>query len=390
MLAIRDMVLRNDNPLPLLVNCANLPVFILHGGDDDNVPTLHGRSFAGWLKELGYRCTYKEVPGRSHWWSYESLQVSVLDDPDLMAFLKEQKRDPWPEHIRFRSADLAESNRSYWAIIERAVVAGRDAELEAWGSDSLVRVKTTNVARFRLDLGGARWATGDLALEIDGVRLPGRFEPGDSFVLGKSGKGWQRPTTRDKRVMTKTHGLHGPAKQVMMSPFLLVYGTRDPASVRFLRHVATQEALRWWPNGNGLAEVLPDSEVTPGMIQRYNLVLYGGATENRLTSRIAARLPVQVRDGRMWLGRTALGDSLAALVTYPNPLNPAKLVLERMGTDAPGVRLSLFWGIAGPSTGVPDFMVFDRSVRRYGWAGVRAAGFFNPDWQLDPASMYVR
>jgi hypothetical protein len=175
-----------------------------------------------------------------------------------------------------------------------------------------------------------------------------------------------------------------------MTPFLLVYGTAESSLTGFLRHVATQEALRWWPNGNGLAEVLPDTEVTARMIQSYNLVLYGGAGQNRVARRIGAQLPVQVRSGQLWLGTQDLGDSLAALVVYPNPLNPKKLVLVRMGTDDANVKLSLFWGIAGPSTGVPDFMVFDRSVRRYGWAGVRAAGFFNSDWALDSRSSYVK
>jgi hypothetical protein len=92
----------------------------------------------------------------------------------------------------------------------------------------------------------------------------------------------------------------------------------------------------------------------------------------------------------MMLGDKNLGDSLAAMFVYPNPLNHDRLVLVRMGTDADNTRLSLFWGVASSGTGIPDFMVFDRSVRRYGWAGVRAAGFFDPDWKIDPASMYLQ
>jgi hypothetical protein len=91
----------------------------------------------------------------------------------------------------------------------------------------------------------------------------------------------------------------------------------------------------------------------------------------------------------MILGRKDLGDSLAAFIVYPNPLNPEKLVLVRMGTDAEALGLSAFFGTTG-AFGLPDFVVFDRSVRRYGWAGVRAAGFFDSDWKLDPASMYVK
>ena len=58
-------------------------------------------------------------------------------------------------------------------------------------------------------------------------------------------------------------------------------------------------------------------------------------------------------------------------------------------TDDEHTRLANFWVLASSSTGIPDFLVFDNAVRRYGWAGVKAAGFFGPDWQLDPVSSYL-
>ena len=175
----------------------------------------------------------------------------------------------------------------------------------------------------------------------------------------------------------------------MMKPFLLVYGTADTGLSGFLRHAATQEAMRWWLIGNGRAQVLPDTEVVPESVAGYNLVLYGGPAENTFTRRIADRLPVKVNAGHLVLGDRDLGNSLSAMFVYPNPLNPDRLVLVRLGTDPDATRLSLFWNMASSGTGIPDFMVFDKSVRRYGWAGVRAAGFFGPDWQLDPASAYL-
>jgi hypothetical protein len=158
----------------------------------------------------------------------------------------------------------------------------------------------------------------------------------------------------------------------------------------FLRHTATQEALRWWLIGNGSTEVLPDTEVTDSIVASRNLVLLGGPAENALSHRIAHALPVQTRNGHMFVGADDLGDSLAAMLVFPNPLSPKHLILGRMGTDAEQTRLASFWGIMSSSAGIPDFMVFDKRVRRYGWAGVRAAGFFGPDWNLDPASMYLQ
>jgi hypothetical protein len=175
----------------------------------------------------------------------------------------------------------------------------------------------------------------------------------------------------------------------MMKPFILVYGTQDPSTADFLRHTATQEARRWWLIANGTTEVMPDTEVTDSIATDRHLVLFGGPKDNSLMRRIAPALPVEVRQGRLFLGRYDLGDSLAAMFVYPNPLNPQHLVLVRLGTDAEHTRLATFWGVVSSSAGIPDFVVFDRRVRRYGWAGVRAAGFFGPDWQLDPGSTFL-
>jgi pimeloyl-ACP methyl ester carboxylesterase len=386
--AIRDMAMRPDNTPAMLVNALNLPLYILHGGDDDNVPTIHGRNFAEWLQEMGYRFTYKEVPGRPHWWSYED-GLSCVDDTDLMNFLKAQKRDPGPRHIRFRTADLGQSNRSYWAVVERVRTVGRDADIEAWAADSLITVKTANIAQFSLELAGSPFFPGAVAVEVDGSRVGRRFSLPGRLTFHVTDKGWAVGSARAAQ-LAKTPGLYGPAKQAMMNPFLLVYGTRDSMLTSFLRHSATQEGMRWWLVGNGQARVVPDTEVTPEDIRSYNLVLYGGPAENSVTRRFGDRLPVRVSAGRMTLGNKDLGDSLAAMFVYPNPLNPGRLVLVRMGTDTDNTRLSLYWGVASSGAGVPDFMVFDRSVRRYGWTGVKAAGFFGPDWNIDPASMYLQ
>jgi len=386
--AIRDMAMRPDNAPAMLVNALNLPLYILHGGDDDNVPTIHGRNFAEWLRELDYRFTYKEVPNRPHWWSYED-GLSCVDDTDLLSFLKAQRRDPGPRHIRFRTADLGQSSRNYWAAIERVRIVGRDAEIEAWATDSLVKVKTSNLAQFSLELTGAPFFAGSVTVEIDGVRAGPKYGLPGRLTFHATGKGWASGPARTA-ASPKTPELYGPAKQAMMKPFLLVYGTADSGLAPFLRHSATQDGMRWWLIGNGRTQVLPDTEVTAEAVAKHNLVLYGGPKENSVTNRIADRLPIRVKAGRMSLGNSDLGDSLVALFVYPNPLNRDRLVLVRMGTDSDNTRLSMFWSAMSSGAGIPDFMVFDRSVRRYGWTGVRAAGFFGPDWSIDPASTYLQ
>jgi pimeloyl-ACP methyl ester carboxylesterase len=388
-LAIRDKALRSDNVPALLSNALNLPYFVVHGGDDDNVPTLHGRNFSIWLDELGQEFRYREVPNRGHWWSDESLGITVADDTALMDYIRDRRRVSGPSHVRFRSGDLGTSYGAYWVSIEQAKTVGEDAAIEAWADDSTVRVSTENVARFRLHLDGRPFSQTRVKVEVDGQHVAQRLELPSHPAFHRSKDRWQMGEAR-LREPHKTPARYGPAKQAMMRPFVLVYGTGDSFATDFLRHTATQEALRWWLIANGSTEVLPDSEVTDFVIASRNLVLFGGPAENSVSRRIAHALPVHTRDGHMFVAEEDMGDSLAAMVVFPNPLNPERLTLVRMGTDPEHTRLASFWGLVSSGAGVPDFLVFDRQVRRYGWAGVRAAGFFGPDWGVDPASTYVR
>ncbi|MEO0082462.1 MAG: prolyl oligopeptidase family serine peptidase, partial [candidate division WOR-3 bacterium] len=388
-LAVRDRALAPDNVPALLPNALNLPVFILHGADDDNVPTFHGRSFAGWLSELRYDYQYKEVPNRSHWWQYEAESLSVIDDADLMAFLAEQRRNPGPRHIRFRTADLGQSNRAYWMTIERVRTVGRMAEIEAWAEDTLVRVRTRNIAQLSLDLDERLFFRTTAAIEIDGQNL-GKVKALPAHIVAHRDKGQWRLGPARAAGRRKVPGLYGPAKQAMFRPFVIAYGTQDPALTNFLGHAAAQEAMRWWQRANGLAEVIPDTEVTREHVEQYNIVLYGGPGENSYTRRISPGLPIRVSEGQMFLDDRKLGSSLACLFVFPNPDNPDRLVLVRMGTDPASTRLSMFWGLVYSGAGVPDFMVWDTGVRRLGWAGVRAAGFFDPFWRLDPVSTWIQ
>ncbi len=383
-LAIREMALRPDNTPAHLENALNLPVFILHGGDDDNVPPIHGRQFALWLDVLGYQYHYKEVHGKKHWWVYPDGTVCV-DDPDLMAFLKSCRRDPGPRHIRFRTADLGQTNRAYWLKIDRVKTVGVDATVEAQADDSTITIKTTNCTRLTLTLDQRLFFNRPIRLIIDHQKIAERIELPAVIVLHNTEKGWQ--LSREKRDrLSKQPKLYGPAKQAYFSPFAIVYGTRDTAIADYLYHSASQEALRWWLIGNGTTEVIADTEFIP--LDR-NLILFGGPQENLFTARISDRLPIRVNRGKMQLEKIALGESLAAIFVYPNPLNSSKLVLVRMGTDLQATKLAFFWGILGSGTAIPDFMIFDRLVRRFGWHGVRSAGFFSPDWQIDFDSSFI-
>lgn len=385
-LAIREMVARPDNTPAFIENACNLPVFILHGGNDDNVPTLHGRNFALWLQAFGYKCRYKEVPGKGHWWNYEDGIVCV-DDPELMEFFESSRRNPGPREIRFRTADLGQSANCYWVKIDRVNTVGRDAVVTAKATDSLITINTTNITQLTLSLDQNLFLPGAVRIEIDGKPVASCFHPPATLTFHKTTRGWSPGKAKSGRLM-KRPDVYGPAKQVLMKPWTIVYGTQDRGIAEDLRHAANQEALRWWLIGNGAAEIIPDT-VADLPLHR-NLVLLGGPGENLVTRKITSDLPIKIRNSKVQLpGIFYARDSLAVILTYPNPLNPERLVLIRMGTDPASTKLSLFWGVIGSGTALPDFVVFDRQVRRFGWAGVIAAGFWGPGWNFDQQSTFV-
>lgn len=387
-LAVRDRVLRSDNVPALLGNCSSLPFFIVHGGDDDNVPPVHGRSLAAMLEELGVEYHYREIPGRRHWWNWDD-STPCVDYDEMMRFFSTRSREIGPRHVRFRTPDLGTTRSVYWVAIDRVTTVGCDAEIEATAGDTLITVNTTNISQFSLKLDGRPFFRSSVRVAIDGNTVGRQYALPALLTFRKDRNRWQEGAV-PAGPLSKRPQLYGPARQALMSPFTLVYGTLSASTADQLRHAATQEALRWWLIANGNAPVLADTEVTEQTVNSRNLILYGGPAENSVTRSIAEALPIRLRRGRIQLGSYDLGDSLAAIFVYPNPLNTEHLVLVRMGTDTASTRPALSWGIIGSATGIPDFMILDRSALSQGWAGVRAAGFFDTDWRFDPAAAYLR
>ncbi len=388
----RDMVLRADNPLAFLENGSNLPIFILQGGADDNVPPVQARLFAEGLTDLGYQFIYREVEGKGHWWDEEGIEgTACVNHPELIDFLKSHMRDPYPRTVRFRATDLGLNNRSYWVEMDEQETPYGDSRVAAEVVDGAVALDLTNVSQLTLHLTEELIKPGDIQLRVNGEGLRCRWEGDKPLSIYKKGDRYVVGSTK-KKGSRKTPSLQGPMKQAYFSPFLLVYGTSgDSASNEASLHHARLQAFSWWRRANGLAQVLPDTEVTSEQIRDYNLILFGNEETNRIVARIGSRIPVTTRKGRVLLGKRELpAEDLATQVVYPNPLNPKKLVVIYAATSPEAVKFSGFFSTLHSGAGVPDFVVYERSVRRTGWGGVVAAGFFDKNWKLSRNLMWVK
>ncbi|TET22753.1 MAG: hypothetical protein E3J71_04935 [Candidatus Stahlbacteria bacterium] len=374
-LAVRDHALRTDNQLARLENASNLPIYILQGGADDNVPAFQARLYAKRLNRLGFDYHYEEVPEKGHWWSDDG--IACVNWRDMMKFMKKQRRDPYPEHVYYRTADLTQNNGAYWLSIHAVEDRLRDAVIEGTYEQRDFNITTANVQRFALRL------PEEASLKEMGVIIDYDYEfivaptRNDSVVFKITEGSWQIDTS-------STYPLpHPPIKGAYYEPFVLVYGTRsDSETTAKLLHRAAGEAQRWWVVANGTVRIVPDTAVTEEIISSYNLILFGNAGQNAVTARIEKDLPIRIEDDRFVVSQEILPpEAIAAVFVYPNPLNDAKKVLIFEGIGSDGLKLSGYFSSLYSGAGIPDYLIFSDAVHDKGWGGVIKVGFFDADWK---------
>ena len=100
-------------------------------------------------------------------------------------------------------------------------------------------------------------------------------------------------------------------------------------------------------------------------------------------------LPIQVEEGRVFLGEVPMEGSLAVEMIYPNPLNPSRFIAVFAGSTREAEKISFHFDPFIPGEPIPDFLIFTDAVETLAWGGVRAAGFFSPDWDLSNKDYYL-
>ncbi len=408
----RDMVLREDIAPLFLENASNLPIYILHGGADDNVPPIQGRMMAQYLKEINYDFVYNEVEKMGHWWDIDSTAgIDCVDLKEMMDFLRDKKRNPCPAKIVFKTSDIAHANQAYWVRIEELEDIYQDARIEVeviksrssafcgtFNRDTII-IKITNIARFKLSLNPSLFSTHFIAIDfiINGqlISYPASILPTE-LEFFKDGKGFKigRPK---KAGLRKTENLYGPIKRAYFSPFILVYGTiGDSTDTEKNLHQARLQSYTWWIRANGYAEIVPDTELTEEEIKNFNLILFGNSQTNGIIKRINKVLPINFKkcgpgeDCIVIKGKVLGNSDLCLIELYPNPLNPERFVLLYSPTTKRAQRYLGLFSVIYSASGLPDFIIWDSSARRYGWGGVTATGFFDKDWQIERNLIFLR
>jgi hypothetical protein len=337
-----------------------------------------------------------------HWWDDKETEgIDCVDSDELLDFLRNEKRNPNPKHITFKTTDIGLNNKNDWLEINEPERLYNDSLIDAEIKDGTIIVKTENIAQFTIHLSSELISQKEINLKINGQELRCKLSVKDFITLQKKGRQFQLKKSEKQKLLQRPSGaknikkssaFFGPIKKAYFSPFILVYGTQgDSDSTEINLHHARVEAQNWWWRGNGHAEIIPDIELNSEIIHQYNLILFGGPETNAVSAKIKKDLPISIKNNRLIIdGQEIEKDDVAFQMIYPNPLNPEKYVVIKGGTSPKGEELSGLFNVIYSGSGLPDFIIYDETVKEKGWAAIIAAGFFDVNWKFDNSLAYKK
>jgi len=295
-------------------------------------------------------------------------------------------RHQWPREVVFRTHNISINDRAYWVRVIAPLQVYDDVVVRAEArQDNLVIVTTANVQALALKLVEPLVSDSEVEAEIDGQRLLISVDSSSEVELVRDGDKWELGEYAPAFPQKGQH-TYGPWKQVLMNPFVVVYGTIGTSEqTEWNLQLARLYAFNWWYRANGRVQVVADYEYE-ALAWPHNVVLLGGPECNGVTAGLIGDLPIQpVEEGVLVGDRILLRTDLTYKFVYPNPHNDWQtLVLIEGGTSLEAMkRLSSTIAIYS-GAGFPDWMVWNDEFKLKGLGGVAASGFFDLNWCIDP------
>jgi hypothetical protein len=338
-------------------NLFNLPVIEYHGEIDPQKQA--GDMMERAMAAEGLKLPRIEGPQTAHKYHPDS-KIELAARIDEIAG---RGRDPEPRAIKFITFTLT-YNRMKWVTIDALEKHWERARVDAEREGAAVKVTTSNVAALTLEGRPS-------AVTIDGQSIA--TKSAGPVHLRKTGARWALVNSDRAPGLHKVHGLQGPIDDAFLDSFIFVTPTGKPAAPEVAGWVAS-EARRaiaeWHRQFRGDAQVREDRDITNADIASSNLILWGDPGSNRILARIADKLPI----------RWPTAASQAAILIYPNPLNPKKYVVLNSGFT---FREADYLSNARQTPKLPDWAIVDTAVPADGRFPGRIvqAGFFDEDWQ---------
>ncbi len=376
---------------PYAANFRNVPLVAYSGEKDKQKQAADVMEKA--LAGAGISLVHIIGPGTEHKYHPDS-KVEIDRRIDALAA---RGREVLPRRVSLATPTL-KYNRQAWVqadgLGEHWREARIDAELRETGGATGVLLRTRNVTALSLLVpsGQAPFFPGqNPGVVIDGQRLAGPPIASDrswTAAFHKAGSRWRAgPVTGEG--LRKRHDLQGPIDDAFMGSFLHV----TPSGKSFFPPVGEwvyAEQMRahaeWRRQFRAEPRSQQDKQVSDAEIAQHNLVLWGDPQSNQLLARIVDKLPIRWTKEGLVVGKQSFpADKHAAILVFPNPLNPARYVVLNSGFT---FREFDYLNNARQTPKLPDWAVVDVSTKPDARAPgkVVAADFFGERWELRPAA----
>ncbi len=317
-----------------------------------------------------------------------------------------RRHDAWPSPVTFHTSTLRYNSHGWLTVNgldthwQPASVTGEigPPSQSREGIDVVLTVHNVNDLSFHFPAGtflpgqhpcrvnlaarGSEAGTdGPVMLIVQGAQSDGSC----SFRIHRAGGFWTAGTSPWEGELRKRHGLQGPIDDALMDSFVFVKSSgtcRHPQVEAWTTSEFERAAREWRRQMRGDARVKADVDITDEDIARHNLILWGDPSSNRVIARIADRLPIHWGEKEVIVGnRRFAAEHHAAILIYPNPLNPEKYVVLNSSFT---YREYDYLNNARQAPKLPDWAVVDlRVMPDSRWPGkIVDADFFDEGWQL--------
>lgn len=355
-------------------NLFNIPV-IAYSGDKDaqmKAGIILGEAYEAHGKKLEHII----APGVGHEYKPEYMkQVMAFTTAALT-----KGRTTAPEQVYFQTKTLRYA-KQYWIEALGLSEHWKDSRVDAQADAKGITATTSNITRLRLSWPKLKSGT---TVTLDGQALKVAAVKGGA-VFERTGETWSIAKDEAPAGLHKSPGLQGPIDDAFMSRFLIVLPSKSCADATvdtWVKNESAHQRTRWSALMRGEARVKQDSEVTAEDIASSNLILWGDATANSVTSKVMGKLPVQWDGTSVKVGtKSFAGAQHVPVCIYPNPLNPAKYVVLNSGLT---FREAHDKTNSQQNPKLPDWAVIDIRTPASDTAPGKVvdAGFFDERWMV--------
>ena len=302
------------------------------------------------VARLNPRLWRLDLPGQDHW-----LVDDVLGREDVATWLQGQRRTP---AASFRYRTFSRRYDPAHGLADLQFTGAWPAEIEAVAGPSGVVIRATNVVSVALQR--------DLLPPFLRNR-PARAEGGLTIRDAVHPSPVPRPPPPV------------PAKDAFLAPFVFVCAGAPPSASDVLR---TRLAIvDWYRYAKAMPRVGEEARLTAADLRARNVFLFGEPETSPWIREALRGSPVTATGTVFRVGaREFAREGNGLIVVRPSPWDPAQVAVVQCG---------LPWGEGLPENhkydALPDYIVYSAARDRDGANTALCAGFFAPDWTLDPA-----